>query len=83
MSPQILILGNPQFQSPGIEEGIESAMHNSLRTDIHPAASGHLSVIGNSHLGSNMPIMLIVELPDHHRIGYYNAGSIGTGAEKP
>ena len=83
MSPQILILGNPQFQSPGIEEGIESAMHNALRTDIHPAAGSHLPVIGNSHLGGNMPIMLIVELSDHHRIGNYNAGSIGTGAEKP
>ena len=69
MSPQILVLWNTQFQSPGIEEGIESAMHNSLRTDIHPAAGSHLPVIGNSHLGSNMPIMLIVELPDHHRIG--------------
>ena len=54
-----------------------------IKQMIHPTTSCHLSVIGNSHLGGNMPIMLIVELSDHHRIGNYNAGSIGTGAEKP
>ena len=57
-------------------------MNNTLRTDIHPAARRHLPIVGNSHLCGNVPIVLIVELAYHHRVGNNNAGSIGTGTKQ-
>ena len=57
-------------------------MNNTLRTDIHPAARRHLPIVGNSHLCGNVPVVLIVELTYHHRVGNNNAGSIGTGTKQ-
>ena len=57
-------------------------MHDPLRTDIHPAAGGHLSVISDTHLGGYMPVFLIVEQADHHGIGNNHTGCIRLGTEQ-
>ncbi|OPZ11118.1 MAG: hypothetical protein BWZ06_01777 [Bacteroidetes bacterium ADurb.BinA261] len=69
MSTQVAIGRNAQFHATGIEQCVESAMHNALRADVHPAASSHLTIICHTHLSGYFPIVLIVELSDHHRVG--------------
>ena len=83
MSPQIFVLWNTEFQAPRIEQGIKCAMDDSLRANVHPTAGCHLTVISYSHLGGNVPVVLIIELADHHGVRYNDAGSVGTGTEKP
>ena len=80
---QISILRDTQFQSSGIEKGIERTMNDTLRTDIHPSPSSHLSIIGNTHLHGGMPVLLVVVKTYHQRIGYNDTWRFGLGLEQP
>ena len=51
------------------EDGVERAVYNALRTDVHPASGGHLSIIGDAHLFGDLPVVLVVEHADHQRVG--------------
>ena len=50
-------------------------MNDSLRADVHPATSSHLTVVGNAHLFSNFPVVHVVILTDQKTIGNDNARS--------
>ncbi len=82
MSAKIPIIGDTEFHTSGIEKGVESTMDDTLRTNIHPAAGCHLTVVGHTHLHRLVPVVGIVEHADHHRIGDDNARSIRFGREK-
>ncbi|MPN27009.1 hypothetical protein SDC9_174436 [bioreactor metagenome] len=77
MPAQIPVLRHSQFLPSGIEQCVECAVNNSLRANIHPASGSHLSVVGNTHLRSNLPIGQVVELPNHHGVGNDNTWRIG------
>ena len=74
---------NAQFQTACIQQRIERAVHDTLRTDVHPAAGSHLPVVGNAHLHSGVPVLLIIIEPHHQRIGNDDTGRLGLGLEKP
>ena len=50
-------------------------MDDSLRTNVHPATSRHLTVVGNAHLFSDFPVVHVVILTDQKTIGNDNARS--------
>ena len=82
MSSQVLVLRYAEFKATGIQERIEGSMHNTLRSDIHPPSGCHLTIVGNPHLGCHMPVLLIIEHTDHHRIGDNYPGSIRPGTKQ-
>ena len=82
-SAQITILRNAQLQTARIQQRIKGAVHNALRTDVHPASGSHLAVVGNAHLHSGVPVLLIIIEPHHQRIGNDDTGRLGLGLEKP
>ena len=82
-SAQIAVLRNAQFQTACIQQRVERAVHDALRTDVHPAAGSHLPVVGNAHLHSGVPVLLIIIEPHHQRIGNDDTGRLGLGLEKP
>ena len=54
------------------EYGVERAVYYALRPYVHPAARGHLAVVGNAHLLRNLPILRIIEHAYHERVGNYH-----------
>ena len=79
---QVAVLGDTEFQPSGIQEGIESTVHDTLRADIHPSAGSHLTVIGNTHLHGGVPVPLIIVQPHHHRIRNDDARRFGLRLEQ-
>ena len=43
-------------------------MYDTLRANIHPTSGRHLSIISDSHLGGDMPILLVIEHSHHHGV---------------
>ena len=71
---QVAILRNAQLQTAGVQQGVEGAVDDALGPDVHPAAGGHLAVVGNAQSGSAVEVLLIVEGADHQAIGDDAAG---------
>ena len=82
MSLQITSLGNTEFHASCIQKCIESAVHNTLRTNVHPASGSHLPVIGNTHLHGDMPVFLVIVKAYHHGVRNNNARRFGLGTEQ-
>ena len=81
-SAQVTVLRDTELQPSGIQKGVESAVHNALRPDIHPPAGSHLTVIGYTHLHGCMPVLLIIIQPYHHRIRNNDARRFGFRLEE-
>ena len=81
-SAQVTVLRDAELQPSGIQKGVESAVHNALRPDIHPPAGSHLTVIGYTHLHGCMPVLLIIIQPYHHRIRNNDARRFGFRLEE-
>ncbi len=73
---QVSVIGNAELHAAGVKDCIESAVHDTLGADIHPAAGCHLSVVGHTHLHCFMPVTEIVEHSHHHRVGDYDTRRI-------
>ena len=58
-------------------------MDNALGPDVHPAAGGHLPVVGYSQGGGPVEVLLIVEIPHHQAVGDDAPGGQLVGAEQP
>ena len=82
VSAQVFIRCQTQLHATGIQDGVEGAMHNALRSDVHPAAGGHLAVIGYAELFGDFPVVLIVEHADHQCIGDDDPRCVRTGREQ-
>ena len=82
MATEITLIGNAELHAAGIEKGVECAVHNALRANIHPAAGRHLPIVGNAHLHSLVPVGGVVKQADHHGVGDDDTRSVGTGGEK-
>ena len=62
---QVAVLGNAQLQAASAQQGVEGAVHDALGTDVHPAAGGHLAVVGNAQSGGAVEVLLVVVHTDH------------------
>ena len=69
MTCQIAVLRHAQLFSSGVENRIKGTMYDALRTDVHPAARRHLSVVGYAHFLGDFPVVKIVIHTDHDGIG--------------
>ncbi len=79
MSGQVAVFRYAQFFSSRVEDGVKRAVYDALRSDVHPAACGHLPVVGNAHFLRDFPIVQIVIHADHERVGddYTRRGRFG------
>ena len=66
---QVAVLGDTQLQTAGVEQGVEGAVHDALRTDIHPA------VVGNAQSRSAVEVLLVVKGAHHQAVGDDDTGS--------
>ncbi len=82
MSGQVSLVGYAEFHTAGIEQCVKSTVDDSLRTDIHPAAGSHLSVVCHTHLHGFVPVMYIVKHTNHHGICDNHARCVGARGEE-
>ena len=66
---QVLISGDAELCSAGVEDGVVGAVHDALGADIHPPPGGHLAIVGHTQRHGAVPVFLIVEATHHQRIG--------------
>ena len=57
-------------------------MDDALGADVHPAAGGHLTVVGNAERGSAVEVLLVIEGTDHQAVGDDDARSHLVGVEE-
>ena len=57
-------------------------MDDALGADVHPAAGGHLAVVGNAERGSAVEVLLVIEGTDHQAVGDDDARSHLVGVEE-
>ena len=57
-------------------------MDDALGPDVHPAAGGHLPIVGHAHFFGDFPVMLVVVFPDHQTVGDDYPGSFRFGMEQ-
>ena len=57
-------------------------MDDSLGSDVHPAACGHLPIVGDAHFFGDFPVFLVVIFTDHQAIGDDDPGCLRFGMEQ-
>jgi hypothetical protein len=78
----VAVWGPVEFHASGVQDGVVGAVDDALWSDIHPAARGHLSVVGDAELHRPMPVFLRVEHSDHERVGQDDARRFGARPEE-
>ena len=82
VSCKVSVLGDTQFLTSCVQDGVECAVNDALGSDVHPAACCHLSVVCNAHFLCDLPVLQVVIHADHHCVGDDDTGSIGLGGEQ-
>ena len=59
------------------------AVHNTLRTDIHIGAGGHLTVLRHTHGIHPLPVVGLGVIWYHHAVGHHHTRRAGVGGEQP
>ena len=83
MARQVAVVGNAQMHPACVQQGIIGSMHDALGPDVHPAAGGHLAVVGHTHFLRDLPVLLVVEHAHHEPVGKDDPGSLRLRREKP
>jgi len=78
---QVAVAGDAQLEPACVHQGIECAMHDTLRADVHPSAGRHLPVVGDPQGGRQVEVLLVVEHAYHEAIGDDDAGRQGMAGE--
>ena len=78
----ISVFGDAEFESACTEESVEGAVHDALRSDVHPAAGGHLAVVGNTECRRAVKVFLVVVHADHETVGDDASGRQFMGVEE-
>ena len=68
-----------ELDAARVEDGVVGAVDDALRPDVHPAARGHLPVVGDAELHRAVPLLLVVEDADHQAVGEHHARRGGGG----
>ena len=79
---QVAVFRNPQFHTASVQNGVEGTMDNPLGSNVHPAASGHLPIVGNAHFFCDFPILQVIVFTNHQAVGDDNPGSFRFGMEQ-
>ena len=79
---KIALPGDAQFEPPGVEQRVEGAVDDALGADIHPAAGGHLPVIGHAQRRRPVEVLLVVKGAHHQAVGQDDPGRSFVGAEQ-
>ena len=79
---EVLIVGDAELQTAGVEQRVERAVDDALGADVHPAAGGHLTVVGNAERSSAVEVLLVIEGTDHQAVGDDDARSHLVGVEQ-
>ena len=79
---KVALLRNAQVLTACIQDGVEGTVYDTLRSDVHPAACGHLTVAGASHSGELGPVSQVVSLADKKSVGDDNTRSLLVGVEE-
>ena len=82
LAGQVAFGRDAQELAARIEDGVERAVDDALGADVHPAAGGHLAIVGNAHLLGDLPIVDVVEHAHHQGVGQNNAGRLFFGGEQ-
>ncbi len=80
---QIFLLGDTQFQPASVQQGVKGAMDNALGADIHPAAGGHLPIVGNAQCRRPIKSVQIVKQPHHQAVCDDNPRGGFVGSKQP
>ena len=81
-SRQVAVIGDAQLQPSGVEQGVEGAVDDALRADVHPSAGSHLAVVGHAQGGGPVEVLLIVEGAHHQTVGDDDPGCQLVGMEQ-
>ncbi len=81
-SGQVLLGGDVQVHAPGIEQGQVGAVDDALGPDVHPAAGGHLAVVGNAHGRGLGEAGQVVVHADQHAVGGDHARRLGAATRR-
>ena len=77
-SPQA-VAALAELDASRVEDGVIGAVDDALRPDVHPAARGHLPVVGDAELHRAVPLLLVVKDADHQAVGEHHARRGGGG----
>ena len=80
---EVAVLGHPEVEPAGVEQGDVGAVDDALGADVHPAAGGHLTVVDAAQGGEPVEVLRGVEHPDHEAVGDDGAGRFGARGEEP
>ena len=79
---EVRVVGDPQVQPPGVEQGDVGAVDDPLRADVHPAAGGHLAVVHATEGCQPLELLRGVEHPHHQAVGDDGAGRLRSRGEQ-
>ena len=79
---QVALLRNTEVLTACVQDGVEGSVYDTLRSDVHPAACGHLAVAGASHCSESCPVLQVVSLADKKAVGDDDTRSLLVGVEK-
>ena len=74
---EVALARHAEIFAPDAKNRVKRAVDDPLRADVHPAAGGHLPIVGNAHLLGDFPIVDVIEHADHQRVGEDHARSVG------
>ena len=73
---EVLIVGDAELQTAGVEQRVERAVDDALGADVHPAAGGHLTVVGNAERGSAVEVLPSSKVPTIRPLEMMTRGAI-------
>ena len=75
-------MGMPSLRRPALSSVLNVPWTMPWGADVHPAAGGHLAVVGDAERGGAVEVLLIVEGADHQAVGDDDAGRHLVGVEQ-
>ena len=77
------VLSQPQIQPSRVQQRQVRPVHDPLRPDVHPAAGGHLPVVGHAQLRGLVEVGGVVELAHHEPVGVDDPRRVAVAGEQP
>ena len=79
MAGQVSVLRHAQELTSRVQDGVEGSVHDTLRSDVHPASGCHLSIGGAAHSCGLCPVLRVIEHAHHQAVGHDDtrAGLVG------
>ena len=82
MAGQVSVLRHAQELTSRVQDGVEGSVHDTLRSDVHPASGCHLSIGGAAHSCGLCPVLRVIEHAHHQAVGHDDTGAGLVGFEQ-